>query len=96
MIGCTFAKGDYANVIHGDMILKDMLGNIAKAAGVADASQMDHFTLMQQIDMHVPQIGAYLKDATIISLIPAKGSAHERLISGLRQYANTVIFPYAV
>jgi len=96
MIGCTLVKGDYANVIHADMLLKDMLNNIAKATGVADAAQMDHFTLMQQVDMHVPQIGTYLQDATIVSLIPAKGSAHERLISGLRQYANTVIFPYAV
>ena len=94
LIGCTFAKGDYANVIHADMMLKDMLNNIATENRVANTAQMDHFTLMQQIDMHVPQIGAYLKDATIVSLMPAKGSAHERLIGGLRQYADTVIFPY--
>lgn len=96
MIGCTFLGESPVTPFDADGLVRQVLSVAAKAAGKADASLIEHFALMQAIDSAIPALVAQLGNDTVVSLVPAKGSAHARMIEGLRMYAKTIIYPFAV
>jgi len=95
LIGCTFANDHTDLVIYADSLLASVLNDVATAAG-KEIACVEHFALMQAIDAMIPSLLPDLKGFTVISLPPSKGSAHARLIDGLRLHATTIIFPFAV
>lgn len=99
LIGCAIVSeiSKYDTVLSADDVLGMCLEEIAAAAG-KEVSAIDHFALMQAIDSLLPSIAdctqammGNLAGKTIVSVKPSKGSALERLIDGLRPYADTVI-----
>lgn len=99
LIGCSFVSsknGAEGAVVYAEAILNDMLIQIAAAAGKAHFSAVDHFALIQAVEAYVPSIVPGLNGVTVISAAPSKGSAHARMIDGLRMYAETVVQPFAV
>lgn len=99
LIGCSFVSsknGAEGAVVYAEAILNDMLIQIAAAAGKAHFSAVDHFALIQAVEAYVPSIVPGLNGVTVISAAPSKGSAHARMIDGLRMEAETVVQPFAV
>ena len=95
LIGCSYAKtypGDI-EVMYIDILLDVMLQEISETAGKA-WSVIDHFALMQAVDAYIPSLMPHIKGQTVISTVPSKGSAHARLVDGLRLHARSVIYPF--
>ena len=95
LIGCTYVSEFNGLIIYADKLLVSILEDCAKAAG-KEAYLIEHFALMQAIDACIPALLNDLNGFTVISLIPSKGSAHARLIDGLRPLAKSIICPLAV
>lgn len=94
LIGCVFVSRPDNMILYADDLLAGVLEDIETASG-KKWSVIDHFALMQAIDASIPSVAEKAEGYTVISTMPAKGSALARLIEGLRLHANSIIQPLA-
>ena len=93
LIGCIYVSTiKPSSVVTADTILQAMLYYVEKVAE-KPVSSIAHFELMQAIDALIPAMIKDLSGTTVISVMPSKGSAHARLIDGLRLHAKIIIQP---
>ena len=92
LIGCVYVSDFKGLFVMADALLKGALEDVETVAG-KPVSSIEHFELMQAVDALIPSIVKDLQGFTVISVMPSKGSAHARLIDGLRLHAKTIIQP---
>jgi hypothetical protein len=95
-LGCAFAKkaANECVEIYADTLVRDMLNEIS-AIAKKPWSTIEHFALMQAVDAYADTLLPRLYGHAVITTIPSKGTAHARLIDGLRLHASSVITPLA-
>jgi len=92
LIGCTFFKANSVVPVTADDVLAEALRAVEIASG-KKVTEIEHFALLQGIDAQIPEIAQALSlsGAWVVSFQPTKGTALDRLVDGLRQYADMVI-----
>ena len=92
LIGCTLFKASSVITMSTDDILAEAL-KVAELAAGKSVTEIEHFALLQGIEAQIPEIAQALSSsgAWVVSFQPTKGTALDRLVGGLRQYADMVI-----
>lgn len=92
LIGVTYAKGHPEQFVSADDLVKAALDHLTSVGGT-DVTSLDHFAVMQGLDIYVPTLAQALTEAgaVVVSFVPTKGTALQRVLDGLRPYAKEVL-----